>query len=341
MNTETAEKIQLQLINGQDIIPEHYSFDNIIGQESVIKKLRFYLDSHKPGLFFPSMLFTGSHGLGKTYTAKVLAANMGRRFVEINCATLGPAKDFIETILLDRVMGMKPVTVLFDEAHKLSSEITTLLLSLLAPNNNGINILEYKGWQISYDLAKANVIFATTDSFKIFPPLVNRCETIYFKSYNNVELINMLRFYLPEIDLSRFTNANLEDLAYACRGRGRDTYALAQKIKRQCVSGKPFTVNKWNELKDIFGIYPMGLNAQELNLMRIIRTAGAISCSNIATRMMVGEENISEEIEIRPKELWLINNRPRGRVLTEKGEEYFKNLIKETNAQSEEALKGA
>lgn len=340
MNTlNTAEKVQIKLITGEDNPPERSMFDDIIGQEAVIKQLRFYLASTTPGLFFPSMLFTGSHGLGKTYTAKILAANMGRRFLEINCTTVGSIKDFIENILLDKIMGLKPITVLFDEAHKLSSEITTLLLSLLAPNNKGINTLEYRGWKLRYDLSKLNTIFATTDSFKIFPALVDRCQIVYFKSYSNVELIRMLKFYLPGINLSNFSNADLEDLAYACRGRGRDTCALAEKIKRQCI-GNSFTVSKWNELKDIFGIYPMGLNAQELTLMRIIRTAGAISSSNIAARMMIGEENVSEEIEIRPRELWLINNTQRGRALTSHGKEYFENFLKETKEKSEDILKG-
>jgi len=337
---EKQEKIKLTLITGEDNpLKNTLEFNRIIGQESVIKQLGFYINSHRPGMCFPSMLFTGSHGLGKTYTAKILAANLGRRFLEVNCATVVAAKDFVENVLLDKIMGKTPVTVLFDEAHKLSSEITTLLLSLLAPNDKGSNTLEYRGWQIYYDLSKINAVFATTDSFKIFPPLVNRCEIIYFKSYRNEELIKMLGFYLPEVDLSGFSDLALDDLSYACRGRGRDTYALAQKIKRQCYDGSKFTMEKWNDLKSIFGIYPMGLNTQELNLMRVIRTAEVISCSNIATRMMVGEENISEEIEIRPKELWLINNTPRGRALTDRGEDYFTHLLNEDKQQSENNLK--
>lgn len=335
---ETPKKVKLGLISGEDQPILNPTFDGIIGQEEVVRKLRFYLNSHRPNLAFPSMLFTGSHGLGKTYVAKILAANMGRRFLEINCATIGTTKDFIDIILFQKIMGLKPVTVLFDEAHKLSSEITTLLLSLMSPSEKGFNILEYEGWEICYDLTKINTILATTDSFKIFPPLINRCETIYFRSYSNTELIAMLKYYLPEIDLSSFSNAELEDLAFACRGRGRDTYGFAQKIKRQCMNEKRFTSKEWKQLKDIFGIAPMGLTSQELTLMRIVRSAGVISCANIATRMMVGEDNIAEEIEVRPKELWLINNTPRGRVLTKRGEEYFTTFLNESLTQSKDKL---
>lgn len=337
---DAKDKATFKLITGEDSPIENTSFSGIVGQEAVVRQLRFYLNSHRPNVVFPSLLFTGSHGLGKTYVAKILAHNMKRRFLEINCATLGSTKDFIEYVLLEKVMGMKPVTVLFDEAHKLSSEVTTLLLSLLASNGKGINTLEYRGWEICYDLTKINTVFATTDSFKIFPPLVNRCKSIYFKSYSNPELITMLKFYLPDIELSGFSSEDFEDLAYACRGRGRDTYELAENIKRSCMESKKFTLAQWHDLKDIFSINPMGLNAQELTLMRIIRAAGVISCSNIAARMMIGEENVSEEIEIRPKELWLIDNTSRGRTLTSRGEEYFSNFLHETVQQSQDKLGG-
>jgi len=332
------KRIKLDLISGENKPIQNPTFDDIIGQEEVVKKLKFYINSHKPNMSFPSMLFTGSHGLGKTYVAKILASNMNRRFLEINCATIGTTKDFVESILFQKVMGMTPITVLFDEAHKLSGEITTILLSLMSPSEKGFNTLEYEGWEICYDLTKINTILATTDSFKIFPPLVNRCETIYFKPYTNPEIIDMLRYYLPGINLSNCSNDTMEDLAYACRGRGRDTYSLAQKIKRQCKD--KLTINDWDKLKDIFGIYPMGLNEQELTLMRVIRISGAISCVGIATKMMVREENISDEIEIRPKELWLVTNTAKGRVLTDIGEEYFTKLLKEDVQQSEDKVRG-
>lgn len=327
------------ITNGDSTVPVS-DFSHVIGQSAVIKRLNFYLKSHKPGLAFPSMLFTGSHGLGKTYVAKILANNLGRRFLEINCGTIFSTKDFIEDILLNKVMGMQPITILMDEAHRLSGEVSTILLTLLANNEKNINILEYKGWEIKYDLSKINMILATTDSFKIFQPLTNRCEAIYFKSYSNKDLIKMLQFYLPDIKFEGFSNEKLEDLAYACRGRGRDTYQLAQKIKRYCESQskKSFNVLDWVDIKDVFGVFPLGLTEQELNLMRIVRIEKVISCANIAARMMVGEENISEEMEIRLKELNLINNSSRGRVLTSKGKDYFDNILKEKETKSKEKL---
>ena len=333
---KTENKTLLQLVKDTDAKAPDTVFKNVIGQDTVIKQLTFYLKSHVIGNAFPSFLFTGSHGLGKTYVAGILAENMHRRFIEINSGAIVSAKDFIEGILLDRVMGQLPVTLLLDEAHKLTSEITTLLLTLLAPKSGTINTLEYRGWKVEYDLSKINTIFATTNSFKIFPPLVDRCEPIYFKSYSNEDIIKMLQLYLPGVTLK----CNLNDLAYACRSRGRDTFKLAQKILRYCEMNKisDLTDEGWKYIKDAFGVYPWGFNNQEITLLRLIRTEGRMSCANIATRMMIGEDNVDSEIEIRPKELGLIRNTPRGRELTQKGDVYFNLTLKEDKATSKVKL---
>jgi Holliday junction DNA helicase RuvB len=86
------------------------------------------------------------------------------------------------------------------------------------------------------------------------------------------------------------------------------------------------TFDNWKSLTEIFGIFPMGLNAQEIKVMRILAEHTVLSCHNIAVMMMVEEENISSEIEVRPKELGLIENTPKGRKLTTSGIAYLKKV---------------
>ena len=316
--------VQIELIRKTDETPVRCDFYRVVGQDAAKNKLAFFLKSNSPNSPMPTFLFTGSHGLGKTYMAGTIANSLGRRFIEVNCQTLETTKDLVEKILLDKVIGEKPVTLLLDEAHRLNDSVTTLLLTLLSPNKSGKNLLEYKDCRIVFDLTRINTIFATTDSFKIFPALVNRCETIYFHQYNNKELIEMLRMYLPDIVLK----CSEEEIAYACRGRGRDAYLLAQKVKRYCGSQNISVIDSagWEYLKSIFGIHELGLNDQELDLMNIISASGIISCSSIATKMMISEEAVEAEIEPRPRELGLITNSSRGRQLTPEGIEYLKNV---------------
>jgi len=306
---------------GKNGVADSSVFDKIIGQEEASRKLSFYIKSHSTETPFPTLLFTGSQGLGKTYFAQKVANSLGRKLVEINCGSLEKRKDFIEGVLFEKVLGNECITLLLDESHKLPTPITTLLLSLLNPTESYCNKLTYKNWVIEYDFSKINVIFATTDAHSMFRPLVNRCEEVYFNIYSNQELYKMLKFYLPDVSIK----CNQKDLSYACRGRGRDAFVLSQNIKRYCIMNhtKVLTEEGWKELKSIFSIHLKGLNAQELGLLRVLEDSSPISCNNIAVRMGVNPQNVESELEIRPRELGLIESGTRGRSLTEDGEIYL------------------
>lgn len=314
--------VKIKLVSGKSDQVETVVFTDVIGQDAVKNKLLFYILSNGKDVPLPTLLFSGSHGMGKTYVASVIARNLKRKFVEVNCSTLQSVKDLVENILIKQVSGNKPVTILFDEAHALSNEISTFLLTLLSPNSKGYNLIGYKNLNIEYDMVRINVIFATTHSFKIFKPLINRCEQIYFNPYNEQQILDILRFYLPTINIDQCPNS---ELSYACRGRARDAYLLSDKIKRYCAlnSNNTLTPEGWNDIKRIFEINYMGLNRQEIALLEIIYAHQPISCANIARLMMLNEENIEGEIEIRPRELGLIINTSQGRILSEDGKKYW------------------
>ena len=299
-------------------------FDSIIGQMEVCKKLRFFAESNSKATPFPSMAFTGSQGLGKTYMAKKISEVLGRDFVDVNCGTIQSFKDFIEKVLIEKVLGNKNKTILLDESHKLSGEITTCLLSLLNPNENNINYITYKQCMIECDLSKINVIFATTDLHKMFKPLINRCEEINFKMYSNEELFDILSFYSNGLIIT----CDKDDIAYACRGRARDAFLLSHNIIRYCTRHNisEFDEKCWQEIKSIFGIYNYGLKSEEITLMKLIKESSHISSSNLAVKMGVNVDNIESEIELRPREIGFIENGTRGRCLTQKGIEYINSI---------------
>lgn len=298
-------------------------FDGIVGQTEAIRKLKFFVESHSKDTPFPTMLFTGSQGLGKSFMSAKIAESMNREIIEVNCGTVESSKDFIEGILIEKVMGNAPKIILLDEAHKLSPDVTTLLLTLLNPNTDQKNILAYKNWLIEYDFRNIAVILCTTDSHRIFKPLVNRCEEVYFHLYTNKELFRIVRNYCKGIKIT----ASQSDIAYACRGRARDAFILSQNIKRYCVmhNVKELTNEGWTNLKQIFSIHDKGLKTPEIELMEIL-TDGPTSCNNLAIKLGVNPDNIESEIEIRPRELGLLMSTPKGRCLTKEGEKYLKTV---------------
>ncbi len=318
------EEVTLRLITGEDKDKKDVScFDSMIGQSEVRNKLKFFIQSHSSATPFPNMIFSGSQGLGKTYMAKKIANSLGRELIDVNCGAVNSYNDFINNVLINRVLGDKNKVLLLDESHKLSDDITTCLLSLLNLDNY-INYISYKKCNIEYDMSKINVIFCTTDLHKMFKPLINRCIETYFNIYTHEELFNMLLFYVKNIDIK----CDMDDISYACRGRARDAFLLSSHIIRYC-SGKginKFDNDNWLDMKNILGINKYGLKSEEIKLLKYISESNYISLSNLAVKMGVNINNIESELEIRPREIGLIDNSSRGRFLTDNGKEYLKSI---------------
>ena len=309
------------LIRG-DILPPVTSgvFENIVGQDEARSTLDFFVSSHSIATPFPTLLFTGGHGLGKTFFAKLVSKSLGRQYLEINCRNLETPDDFVE-IVLKRVFQLnKPTTILLDEAHGLKNSVTDTLLSFTNPVDGNINRFLFQNVNISWDMSLINIVFATTDGYKIFDPLRNRCQEIYFYPYSEDELYRIVTGYLPNIQLQ----CSRKDLALTCRGRGRDAFVLSENIKRFCGNRtNVFIQNDLNKLKTRLGVMPMGLKRSEVDLLKIVADHGPISASNLAIKLMVNLNNVEEELEIRLRELGMIDSTNRGRIITEVGKKYL------------------
>ncbi len=317
-------KVNMNLTNTnemQEIEQGTTVFDNIIGQSQCCKQLSMLVNSHSLETPFPTLLFTGSQGLGKTFMAQKVADALGRELIEINCGSIESTKDLI-SIFQERIIGKGPKTILFDEAQELSRNVSETLKILLAPNKNLVNMSD----TLLYDFRYYNTIFATTDEYMMMKPLVNRCKKMYFHLYKNEELIRILNYYLPN---TYFTCDN-KALAYACRGRARDTFFLSQDIERYCNLRKTTTLteNGWKEFQDINDIHSHGLKNEEIELLKILEKCEPCSIHGLAVKMGVKEKNIELELEVRPRELGLLDNTARGRILTDDGKAYLAGKLK-------------
>lgn len=300
---------------------------SLIGQTDVSRKLDFFTASNGNDTPFPTMLFSGSQGLGKTFTSHIVAKALNRKLVEVNCGDLDEPEQFYEDIILRQVQGTQPVTILLDEAHKMSKKVGTELLTITNPNGDFSNSVVYKDFNLVFDMRKINVILATTDANMLLRPLVNRCEEIYFSLYKHSDLLRILKLYLNgcRIDVSRDIK---ERIGYACRGRARTAFLLAQNIRRQCKihDVKVLTNETWEDLANTFGIHALGLNNREVRLLKLLAKEGVLSCSSLAVKLGVTEDNIKDEWEQRPKELGLVETTSKGRSLTQNGEKYLDDL---------------
>ncbi len=206
-------------------------FDELIGQEPIVRTLKNALSSGKPAHAY---LFTGPRGTGKTSTARLLAKSIncanpkdgepcnqcqqcreitaGSSFnvIEIDAASnrgIDSIRDLREKVMMPPATGKYKVYVL-DEAHMLTPEACNALLKTLE---------EPPGYAI--------FVLATTDVHKMLPTVLSRCQRFDFKRFSTRQIVEHLNFVAGQehIQLER-TAAEL--IARAAAGGMRDALSL-------------------------------------------------------------------------------------------------------------------
>src|SRR5438034_867558 len=105
-----------------DVAPT--SLSHIIGQKSVVAQVGVALEAaFADGKKFDHALLVGGAGLGKTQTAKVIAAEMASDFHEVLGQSITSPAD-LNAVLLS---AADKAVVFFDECHELEKEYQTAL----------------------------------------------------------------------------------------------------------------------------------------------------------------------------------------------------------------------
>lgn len=206
-------------------------FDELIGQEPIVRTLKNALSSGKPAHAY---LFTGPRGTGKTSTARLLAKTIncsnpkdgepcnqcqqcreitaGSSFnvIEIDAASnrgIDSIRDLREKVMMPPATGKYKVYVL-DEAHMLTPEACNALLKTLE---------EPPGYAI--------FVLATTDVHKMLSTVLSRCQRFDFKRFSTRQIVEHLNF-VAEQEHIQLEQAAAELIARAAAGGMRDALSL-------------------------------------------------------------------------------------------------------------------
>src|SRR5947209_11200268 len=211
------------------------SFDDLLGQEHVVRTLRNAVAQHRVGHAY---LFTGPRGTGKTSTARILAksvnclsprdgnacnecemcraADEGRALdvIEIDAASntsVDNVRELRERVAYAAGEGRYKVYIV-DEVHRLSgAAFDAFLKTLEEPPEHVI------------------FVFASTEPHKVPATIMSRCQRFDFRRITRSETVARLRYVADQEDI-QVADGALQILALSARGSLRDALGLLDQV---------------------------------------------------------------------------------------------------------------
>jgi DNA polymerase III subunit gamma/tau len=236
------------------------TFGEVIGQEHIVKTLT---NSIKGNNISHAYLFSGPRGSGKTTIARIFAKAincekpdgaepcnkcsscleiMGQKsmdLVEIDAAShrgIDDVRELREGIKFAPVKSKYKIFII-DECHQLSKDAANALLKTLEEPP-----------------AHAIFLLATTESHKMIPTILSRCQKFDFKRLQVPEIIKKLEIISKKENV-KFDDSALSLIALNSRGSFRD----AESLLDECMSfssGK--NLIKTEDIKELLGIVEVG-----------------------------------------------------------------------------------
>lgn len=214
-------------------------FSELRGQEHIANTLRNIIDS---GKIAHAYLFSGTRGIGKTTTARILAKCLncveGPTMTPCskcnNCLEIenGISTDVIEidgasNRGVDRIRELRENVrympsksrykiYIIDEVHMLTTEaFNALLKTLEEPPEHVI------------------FIFATTEPHKVKVTIRSRCQHFYFRRMNLDTLMSQVKLILDSYKI-KSDEASIEIIARAADGSMRDSQSIMDQVIAYC-----------------------------------------------------------------------------------------------------------
>lgn len=323
-------------------------FRDIVGQEKPKLELGFYLDAYRITRQIPNLLISAGKGQGKTTIARAIAKGLvqfdadgntievpnekgegahakRKAFIEINCSTLRNVKQFVNGILIPYVQD-KDVTLLFDEASEIPRDITMALLTILNPSPTNQTSFAMDEYVCDFDFRRQTFLFATSEIQKVFHALVDRLERITLEEYSMPDLAAIVQKGVPAVE---FREDVLLDVATVLRGNARAAQKMAGKLTSYLGGRHVFDRGDWSQLCKVLSIYPLGLNALEIQILRFLaQNINGTSLTALSAKTGMSRDSLQKDTELYLQRHSLLEITTGGRVITAKGLQYLKDLDK-------------
>lgn len=301
-----------------------------LSREKELARLQIRACNHS-GEMFPHTLLYGVGGTGKTEFARRVGNELECHFVETHAAVLKNLEILFASLVDHNQAARRSGKSLFffiDEIHRLSHELQEGLYQAMKewwiPTPSGKQRLS------PFTLIGATTRFDMLDSNSF----VTRFENVW--EIERYGLQDMAIIVADELSRHKmhFSAEVARDIARRCLGIPRTGINLANKVRRVAQSTGAVEITllhcrKTFELEQIDRFGLQQVHRRYLAILHASRTNGhyaPMGVGSIAGKMRQPADSIKGSMEPILLELDFVSSTPRGRILTEKGADYFSRI---------------
>lgn len=268
------------------------SFDDVVGQEDAIHRLRIMTSGCKSsGQVMPHVLIDGPPGLGKTTIASAIANELGVNLYTVNAAAVRTIKNIIPYL-----MNLEPRSVLFiDEIHRLPKLVEEFLYPVMEDFRIDM-LVENK--PDSIDLPVFTMVGATTSGGSLSQPFYDRFTMKeHLSFYSDNVLAKLVRSNAAKLGLS-LTDSQMISIAERSKGTPRILNARLQWYKNY-VESYPEDKDDIDKIFNSQGIDSNGFDCNDKLYIEILKKnrTNPLGLKAISSMTGIAMETIENSIE--------------------------------------------